>query len=85
MLPHLHVCDSAISYVVSIPERQKRLEKVSKRSPLHRHLVRKRQAVGRGISPLIYPKVTHYGSTESFDRELSNDVLTLVCGEVWVA
>ena len=77
MLPHLHVCDSAISYVVSIPERQKRLEKVSKRSPLHRHLVRKRQAVGRGISPQIYPKVTHDGSTESFDREQFSNYSTM--------
>ena len=31
------------------------------------------------------PFVTNDGSTESYDQELSNDMLILVCREVWVA
>ena len=59
----------------SLPRNSTRIETSTALSP------RGVRHVGRGISPLMCPKVTHDGSTESFDQEVSNDVLIL---EVWI-
>ena len=54
----------------------------AKRMP---HLLQRALASKLGFSTNTEPKGTNDSSTDSFDRELSNGVLILVCGEVCVA